>query len=302
MSVRLACSLSSRIAAVAPVAGSYYPPFSSPPVSTDTCPDTWPIPFLTFHGTADTCVPWSGGPGCGGFSFRLPIDIAMPGDDVMQEWAAHHGCTGGRHESQVTTNVRLVQYTNCNEGAPLQLYAVDGGGHTWPGSPVNLPGTTYEISATDLMWQFFQAHPLSVLDTDQDGCTDVREQQGSPGSETSGGRRDPNYFWDFYDVWTRPDPIGQPSMWVRDKAVTIPGDVLGVAHRFGSTRPGGPPTKTQALAEAFVPPTSPDGYHADYDRGPLIGPNAWDLGPPDGAIDIPNDILGVARQFGTNCN
>ena len=121
------------------------------------------------------------------------------------------------------------------------------------------------------------------------------------GSETSGGLRNPNYFWDFYDVWTRPDPVGQPNMWVRDKAVTVPGDILGVAHRFGAMRPGGAPTKAQALAEALATPTSPDGYHADYDRGQLIGPNDWNLAPPDGAINIPNDILGVAKQFGHSC-
>jgi hypothetical protein len=86
-----------------------------------------------------------------------------------------------------------------------------------------------------------------------------------------------------------------------DKAVNISGDILGVAKRFGATRPGGAPDETTALAEALTPPTKTAGYHADYDRGPLVGPNPWNLGPPDGAINIPNDILGVARQFGNSC-
>ena len=48
-------------------------------------------------------------------------------------------------------------------------------------------------------------------------------------------------------------------------------------------------------------PASPDGYHRAYDRGPIIGPNAWDRAPADGAINVPDDILGVTAQFGHNC-
>ena len=135
-------------------------------------------------------------------------------------------------------------------------------------------------------------------DTDKDGCADGEEILFQP---QFGGQRNPLYFWDFYDVWTRPDPTNQPNLWVRDKVVNLPGDILGVASRFGATRPGGPPTKAQARTEALTPPTSPTGYHADYDRGQLNGPNPWNLAPPDGTINIPNDILGVAKQFGHSC-
>ena len=44
-----------------------------------------------------------------------------------------------------------------------------------------------------------------------------------------------------------------------------------------------------------------EDYHPAYDRSALIGPNAWDKGPPDGAINILDDILGVAVQFGHSC-
>ena len=45
---------------------------------------------------------------------------------------------------------------------------VEGGGHAWPGSTFELPPeledllgvTTHEISANDLMWDFFVAHPM----------------------------------------------------------------------------------------------------------------------------------------------
>jgi len=328
MSTRLACSLSSRIAAIAPVAGWYYPPiFDIFP--NETCPDTRPVPIIAFHGTADTTVPFIGGPSPFGVDFRLPIDNDTANPDVMASWAAHDGCTSGRQTSQVTANVVLVQYTGCTSGATVELYRVEGGTHTWPDAAIDLPGqvTTHEISANALMWAFFQQHPLGPksapptatpknpdadtdgdtvpnsadTDDDNDGCLDTAENQVTKNSETTGGRRNPHVFWDFYDVWTRPDPVGQPNFWVRDKFVSAGGDVLTVARRFGATRPGGPPTKGTALAEALTPPVSDTGYHASLDRGPLVGPNPWNLGPADGFIGAAPDVLGVARQFGHNC-
>ena len=48
-------------------------------------------------------------------------------------------------------------------GAEVVLYVMDGAGHIWPGRPS--PGgflgeTTYNISANDLIWEFFQKHPM----------------------------------------------------------------------------------------------------------------------------------------------
>ena len=78
----------------------------------------------------------------------------------------------------------------------------------------------------------------------------------------------------------------------------MPGDILGVASRFG---PGTAQSKEDALAAALTPPVSDSGYHAAFDRGSVIGPNHWDRAPADGAINIPDDIIGVALQFGHHC-
>ncbi len=125
---------------------------------------------------------------------------------------------------------------------------------------------------------------------------DPAEQQTAPGSEISGGLRDPNYFWDFFDVWTH--PLGEPTLWERDRVVNVPGDIIGTASRFG---PGTAQSKEDALASALTPPVSDLGYHAGFDRGPVIGANNWNRAPADGAINIPDDIIGIAVQFGTNC-
>ena len=153
MSSRLACVLSGRIAAIAPVAGTTFP---------GSC-DARPVPVIAFHGTNDLLVSLG------------PIEnTAIPG------WASHNACTGPTEQDPLagTAGVRLVRYDGCDGGATVELYVVfdvdtvtagdQGGGHTWPGSTLVLPPafkdllgqTTQEISANALMWDFFLAHPL----------------------------------------------------------------------------------------------------------------------------------------------
>jgi hypothetical protein len=103
-------------------------------------------------------------------------------------------------------------------------------------------------------------------DSDGDSCADARELGPD---EQLGGRRDPNNPWDFYDV-------------DGDGIVTVAGDILAVAAAFG---PGHGPAYAPALDR------SPPGPSAD----------PWDLGQPDGAITILDDVYGAAAQFGHHC-
>ncbi len=156
MAVRLACDLSDRIAAIAPVAGVYYPPWSSDLGAEAACVSARPVPVVAFHGTADTVVPFQGGPvGLQGFPFTLR-NIEL---DVMPAWAEHNGCEGEPTEQPVTERVVLLQYDNCDADAAVALYVIDGGRHVWPGAQ----DPDSEIRATDLMWEFFQEHPLAFL-------------------------------------------------------------------------------------------------------------------------------------------
>ena len=61
------------------------------------------------------------------------------------------------------TQVRTDTYQPCG-GAPVVLYTVIGGGHTWPGGeqylPVRVVGrTTHQFDASETMWRFFAALP-----------------------------------------------------------------------------------------------------------------------------------------------
>ena len=126
-------------------------------------------------------------------------------------------------------------------------------------------------------------------DVDGDGCSDGEELGPLA---VDGGQRDPNDFWDVYDV-----PTGLPA--ARDRSMNI-GDIGGVVARFGATREP-PPTEAEALAEALTSPPTAPAYHAAFDRGgPGPGGDLWDLRPPDGAVSVV-DIASSVAQFGHTC-
>ncbi len=140
---RLGCELSSRIAAIAPVAGVLGEPTCSPPR---------PVPVMEFHGTLDALVPYNGDPVLG-----FP---AVP--DTFAGWAKRDGCQGQPTVTYDEVDSQCQTYTACAGGTEVTLCTVQGGGHTWPGgTPIpSLGYTTPFLSATDAMWDFFRRYPM----------------------------------------------------------------------------------------------------------------------------------------------
>jgi hypothetical protein len=69
------------------------------------------------------------------------------------------------------TKFRSVDHTIQN-WVKVVLIEIEGGGHTWPGKKpiVSLLGeSTMDISANDLMWEFFQKHPRKPGNTATQG-------------------------------------------------------------------------------------------------------------------------------------
>ena len=143
LSHRLACEMSTRIAAVAPVAGVLGVP---------TCNPSRPMSLFQFHGTLDGLVPYDGSPALG-----FPSVL-----QTLAGWAGRSGCKVTPRETSKKGEVTCVTYDGCKGGAEVNLCTVAGGGHTWPGGlPVpSLGHTTTDIVATDAMWDFFVKHPL----------------------------------------------------------------------------------------------------------------------------------------------
>jgi len=147
------------------------------------------VAVLAFHGTADPLVPYAGGryfqglggPGGGqgrtgggpvrrrlrarlaaraeaprgarwGGLVNLP---ALPVEQTAADWARVNGCDATPTVNRVGDDVRHIAYAARAGGPGVELFAVDGGGHVWPGArdvPVPMLGrTTHTISATAIV-------------------------------------------------------------------------------------------------------------------------------------------------------
>ena len=76
-----------------------------------------------------------------------PVETAVAG------WAQQFGCSSTAKDEAIGNDVRLRSYRGCTNGVKVELYTVDGGGHTWPGAmPVDrLGATTDTIDATKVV-------------------------------------------------------------------------------------------------------------------------------------------------------
>ena len=113
----LACYLSDRVAAIAPVSGSM-----STPMLGD-CAANHPTSVLIFNGTADFVRPYEGYPG-----YLLSVD------EATAFWAEHNASTAepvtdGPDVGALT--VERERYLDGDGGAEVTLYRVVNGGHEW---------------------------------------------------------------------------------------------------------------------------------------------------------------------------
>jgi polyhydroxybutyrate depolymerase len=155
MAYRLASEMSDRIAAIAPVSG---------PMGTKDCRPGRAVSVMHFHGEADEFAPFSGGKGRGpsGTEFYSV-------DHSISAWVNANGCNKSPRVIQLPdrekdgTTVKQVRYESGKEGAEVVLVIIEGGGHTWPGNEPRMQSlgeSTRDISANDMMWEFFQQHPM----------------------------------------------------------------------------------------------------------------------------------------------
>ena len=155
MCYRLAAELSDRIAAIAPVAGAMADEAPRP---------KRPVSLLHCHGTDDSVVPFQGLGGRGASLIRFKSV-----EDSIRAWVQLDGCPAQPKVDELAcpiddgTTVERKTYGPGTKGAEVVLVLIRGGGHTWPGQtpPVGFLGkSTKNISANDLLWEFFQRHPM----------------------------------------------------------------------------------------------------------------------------------------------
>jgi polyhydroxybutyrate depolymerase len=163
MSFRLACELSERIAAIAPVAAT---------MTIDECQPTRSVPIISIHSYMDTSVPYLGGVGDG-----VSGHYNSPKDSVLTAFAMHGNCAVLRDTMQHDAEMTVVRWHECDCQQEILHYLTQDGGHSWHGGTGtgigDPPSTT--ISANELMWDFFQAHTLSCLTTNVSTTSDPQD-------------------------------------------------------------------------------------------------------------------------------
>jgi len=156
MSNRLAISLSDRIAAIAPVAGTMSPALAE-------LKPARPIPVLYIHGTDDHVVGFNG---ADGFTRRK---VSLSADELVDWWAERNGCTPAdpakslKDTADDGCSVKLCRHPSDKE-APVLFYEVEQGGHTWPDGdfqPERLLGPVCrDFNASAVIWEFCSQYSL----------------------------------------------------------------------------------------------------------------------------------------------
>lgn len=165
MSHYVASELSDRIAAVAPIGG---------PLMMSRLNAERAVPVMHFHGTADELAPFKGGYGKGPTGGKGVTDFRSV-EHTIQSWVKNNGCNTEPTVVPLPDNaddgMKSTRKTwgGGKDGSEVVLIEIEGGGHTWPGMKplVEMLGpSTLDISANDLMWEFFQKHPLKRSSTE----------------------------------------------------------------------------------------------------------------------------------------
>lgn len=151
MSNTLACELDDKIAAIAGVAGTMsigqY----------NNCSPTNPMPVLHIHGTTDAIVPYAGTTGLIGVQ------------TLVDHWRMHNNLSTNYTTISIPNSnlldgstVELRQYET-GSNAPVHLYRITNGGHSWPGSGVTISGNTnMDFNASSTIWAFFNQYSLTT--------------------------------------------------------------------------------------------------------------------------------------------
>jgi len=148
MAYRLAAEFSSRIAAVGVVGATAGVKGIRGSFVTLPRP-AHPVSVIAFHGKKDGSVPYES-------------DRFLSARQTFLFWARHNDCaTAAPKETLSNGAVIRETYTECGEEAEVTLYTLVEDDHRWPGAIEARPSarpTLADISATDLMWEFFAKH------------------------------------------------------------------------------------------------------------------------------------------------
>jgi polyhydroxybutyrate depolymerase len=172
MASQLACDLSDRIAAIAPMSGVRFPLASDTPPHTVDCEPTRPVPVIAIHGAWDPINVLSDTPPPEASTLPAAIKPPVAGsswsysaETAVSRWADNNGCRPKPRVTRVTPNIDEVAYRGCKKHADVVLYKAKNSGHVPPGRGGSVADTLVnptndEVDSTVVAWRFLSKHRL----------------------------------------------------------------------------------------------------------------------------------------------
>ena len=118
------------------------------------------VSVIAFNGMNDTRVPYDGGRPLEGSAH---VYSWMSTNESISFWVEHNKCnTTPEKNVSESGNIIIDTYKEGLNNTEVRLVTIVDGTHSWPGGKKGWlagPEPTQEISATDMIWDFFKNHP-----------------------------------------------------------------------------------------------------------------------------------------------
>lgn len=160
MSQRLACDAPGLLAGVGAVSG--------PHLATTPAECKGATSVISINGTDDPFYPMMDSDGIPEFPRilqRTAKQTVVTVSDISNLWVTKNQCDATPIVTELPvreddgTSVTKYAYENCQTNNRVEYYIVEGMGHTWPPNTPPAPrvsgGTSQNIIATDVIWEFF---------------------------------------------------------------------------------------------------------------------------------------------------
>jgi polyhydroxybutyrate depolymerase len=158
MTFTVACALSDRVAAAAPIASGMTDH------QREDCRPSRPVPFVVIAGTEDHAQKYDG--------WIYPRGRLLSIPESLEYLRVLHRCREQsdhplpQRDPRNPTRVVLVEWDACASGAQLRFYRIEGGGHQIPSiiaadSPLSrerFGRRNHDIEAAEEIWKFFKLY------------------------------------------------------------------------------------------------------------------------------------------------
>ena len=129
MTFKLACQLGHRFAAFGSIGSVMIDPIANNYIFVGT------TPMLICNGTQDQAVYYNGG----------PVPMMWSVEQTLDFWTQNNNCVLTPDTVAIpdtclsdSSHVQKITYADCSDSAQVVFYKVINGGHSWPGSNLNI--------------------------------------------------------------------------------------------------------------------------------------------------------------------